>query len=98
MLTASAVLAPAMLAAPFALPDRAAAAQDLMSDFSQLETLRAAWTAANQAAVDALAEDLAKAASPEEVYAAHARFVRATANGFSRQINDLAALLQSLLG
>ena len=73
-------------------------ALDTMTDPVDLEALRTAWAAANQTAIDALATELAAALTPEEIYAAHARFVRATAAGFSEQMEDVAALLRTLAG
>jgi hypothetical protein len=62
---------------------------------AQLAELRAAWAADNQAALDELARDLGAATTPTEMLAAQARFLRATARGFSRQVNDLAELLRA---
>ena len=59
-----------------------------------LAELRAAWSAENDAALEQLAHDLGAAATPTEMLAAQARFLRATARGFSRQVSDLAVLLQ----
>jgi hypothetical protein len=69
-----------------------------MIDSLDPDALRAAWAAADTAAFETLIEELVAATSPEEVYAAHARFVRATAADFSRQMQELSALLQRLAG
>ncbi len=60
--------------------------------------LRAAWAARDTVAVEQLIADLVAATTAEDVYAAHARFVRATAADFSQQMRDLSALLQKLAG
>ncbi len=69
-----------------------------MIDSLDPNDLRAAWAAENTEAFDTLVNDLVQASSAEEVYAAHARFLRATAADFSRQMQDLAALVRRLAG
>lgn len=59
-----------------------------------LAQLRANWAAQDAAAMDRLMQELAAATAPAAMLAAHARFMRATAEGFNQQISDLAALLR----
>jgi hypothetical protein len=69
-----------------------------MVDPEESDRLRDDWDAANEAAFQTLMRDLIRATTAEEVYVAHARYVRTTAADFSRQMEQLSQLLRRLAG